>query len=80
MNDIENRITALREELEKHNHAYYMLSTPTISDREYDEKMHQLQRLEAEHPELADPASPTQRVGSDLTEGFAQVMHRDPML
>ena len=47
MNDIENRITALREELEKHNHAYYMLSTPTISDREYDEKMHQLQRLEA---------------------------------
>lgn len=80
MNDIENRITALREELEKHNHAYYVLSTPTISDREYDEKMHQLQRLEAEHPELADPASPTQRVGSDLTEGFAQVMHRYPML
>lgn len=80
MNDIENRITALREELEKHNHAYYVLSTPTISDREYDKKMHQLQRLEAEHPELADPASPTQRVGSDLTEGFAQVMHRYPML
>ena len=80
MNDIENRITALREELEKHNHAYYVLSTPTISDREYDEKMHQLQRLEAEHPELADPTSPTQRVGSDLTEGFAQVMHRYPML
>ena len=80
MNDIENRITALRKELEKHNHAYYVLSTPTISDREYDEKMHQLQRLEAEHPELADPASPTQRVGSDLTEGFAQVMHRYPML
>ena len=80
MNDIENRITALREELEKHNHAYYVLSTPTISDREYDEKMHQLQRLEAEHPELADPASPTQRGGSDLTEGFAQVMHRYPML
>ena len=80
MNDIENRITALREELEKHNHAYYVLSTPTISDREYDEKMHQLQRLEAEHPELADPASPTQRVGSDLTEGFAQVMHQYPML
>lgn len=80
MNDIENRITALREELEKHNHAYYVLSTPTISDREYDEKMHQLQRLEAEHPELADPASPTQRVGSDLTEGFTQVMHRYPML
>ena len=80
MNDIENRITALREELDKHNHAYYVLSTPTISDREYDEKMHQLQRLEAEHPELADPASPTQRVGSDLTEGFAQVMHRYPML
>ena len=80
MNDIENRITALREELEKHNHAYYVLSTPTISDREYDEKMHQLQCLETEHPELADPASPTQRVGSDLTEGFAQVMHRYPML
>ena len=80
MNDIENRITALREELDKHNHAYYVLSEPTISDREYDEKMHQLQRLEAEHPELADPASPTQRVGSDLTEGFAQVMHRYPML
>ena len=80
MNDMENRIAALRKELEEHNHAYYVLSAPTVSDREYDKMMQELQRLEAAHPEYADPTSPTQRVGSDLTEDFVQVAHRYPLL
>ncbi|MDF9829866.1 NAD-dependent DNA ligase LigA [Parabacteroides sp. PF5-6] len=80
MNEIEQRITQLREELEQHNYNYYVLSAPTISDREFDEQMKALQELEAAHPEYADPASPTQRVGSDLTKEFKQVEHIYPML
>ena len=80
MNDIKNRVALLRDELDRHNHAYYVLAAPMISDRAYDEMMHELQQLEAAHPELADPNSPTQRVGSDLTEGFTQVAHQYPML
>ena len=80
MNDIKNRIERLREALDEHNHAYYVLSAPIISDHTYDEMMRELQLLEAAHPEWADPNSPTQRVGSDLTEGFTQVEHRYPML
>ena len=80
MDDIKNRVASLRKDLEEHNHAYYVLSAPMISDRAYDEMMQELQRLEAEHPELADPNSPTQRVGSDLMEGFTQVVHQYPML
>lgn len=80
MNDIKNRIERLREALDEHNHAYYVLSAPIISDHTYDEMMRELQQLEAAHPEWADPNSPTQRVGSDLTEGFTQVEHRYPML
>ena len=80
MNDIKNRIERLREALDEHNHAYYVLSAPIISDHTYDEMMRELQQLEVAHPEWADPNSPTQRVGSDLTEGFTQVAHRYPML
>ena len=80
MNEIESRIKALREELEQHNYDYYMLSMPVISDRLYDEKMRELQDLEKKYAEYADPDSPTQRVGSDLSKEFAQVAHRYPML
>ena len=78
--DIILQIKQLREELERHNYNYYVLSNPTISDREFDEKMHLLERLENENPESYDPTSPTQRVGSDITKEFLQVPHRYPML
>ena len=74
------RIEQLRHELHEHNYRYYVLNQPTIGDQEFDELMHELQQLEERHPELADPNSPTQRVGSDLQEGFRQVEHRYPML
>ena len=77
---VKQEIEALRTELEQHNYNYYVLSAPTISDQEFDEKMRRLQRLEQEHPELYDPASPTQRVGSDLTNNFEKIEHRYPML
>lgn len=77
---IKDEILRLRQELEQHNYNYYVLSAPTISDREFDEMMKKLQQLEAEHPEYTDPHSPTQRVGSDLSKEFAQVTHRYPML
>ena len=77
---VEAKIKALRDELEQHNYNYYVLSTPTISDREFDEKMKELQALEEAHPEFADPHSPTQRVGSDLSKEFEQVVHQYPML
>ena len=77
---IKDEILRLRQELEQHNYNYYVLSAPTISEREFDEMMKKLQQLEAEHPEYADPHSPTQRVGSDLSKEFAQVAHRYPML
>ena len=70
----------MREELERHNYDYYVLSSPTISDFEFDQKMRELQDLEAAHPEYFDPHSPTQRVGSDLTKNFDQVVHKYPML
>ena len=86
----EQEIKALREELKEQNYKYYVLSAPTMSDREFDEKMHRLQELEAAHPEMYDPESPTQKVGSDIaesqkskvesSEGFARIRHRYPML
>jgi DNA ligase (NAD+) len=79
MNDQE-RIEQLRKELHEHNYNYYVLNQPTISDYDFDQLMHELQGLEALHPELFDPNSPTQRVGSDLQTGFRQVTHRYPML
>lgn len=77
-----DEILALRRELEDSNYKYYVLNAPTMSDEEFDHKMRRLQDLEALHPEMADPKSPTQHVGSDLTakKGFEQVTHRYPML
>ena len=78
--DEKQRIEQLRLELHEHNHRYYVENQPTISDQEFDELMHELQRLEALHPEMYDANSPTQRVGSDLNSEFKQVAHRYPML
>lgn len=77
---VKDKIKALREALEQHNYNYYVLSAPMISDREFDEMMKELQVLEESHPEYADPHSPTQRVGSDLSKEFEQVVHKYPML
>lgn len=80
MTDPKTRIDQLRRELNTHNHNYYVLNAPTISDRDFDMLMHELEDLEREHPELDDPMSPTHRVGSDLSGGFAQTDHIYPML
>lgn len=77
---VEAKIKALRDALEQHNYNYYVLSAPTISDREFDEMMKELQSLEKDYPEYDDPHSPTHRVGSDLSKEFDQVVHRYPML
>jgi len=74
-------LRALRKELEEQNYKYYVLNAPTMSDREFDLKMHRLQDLEAMFPDMYDPKSPTQHVGSDLgKKGFEQVRHKYPML
>ena len=78
--NIKEQIEQLRRVLNEHNHNYYVLNSPTISDKEFDELLRKLQDLEAAHPELYDPYSPTQRVGSDITQGFKQVVHERPML
>jgi len=82
-NEIKNKIEQLRNELDEHNHNYYVLSGSTvsaISDFEFDKKLKELQDLELQYPEYADPNSPTMRVGSDISEGFKQVSHKYPML
>ncbi|MBR0523755.1 MAG: NAD-dependent DNA ligase LigA, partial [Prevotella sp.] len=76
----QERIYQLRKELHEHNYRYYVLNQPVIGDQEFDMLMHELQDLEAKHPELYDDNSPTQRVGSDLNQEFRQVPHRYPML
>lgn len=76
----EESILNLREQLHLHNHKYYVLNAPTISDMEFDKMMHELQALEERHPEMYDPNSPSQRVGSDLNDEFPTVVHRHPML
>ena len=76
----EERIYTLRKQLHEHNHRYYVLNSPVISDQEFDFMMHELQALEERHPELYDANSPTMRVGSDITKEFRQVPHRYPML
>lgn len=76
----QQRILDLRDELNRHNHNYYVLNAPEISDQDFDMLMKELEALEAEHPDMDDPLSPTHRVGSDLTEGFEQVKHIHPML
>lgn len=80
MDRIATEIEQLREQIHLHNHRYYVLAEPTISDLEFDQMLKRLETLEQEHPELITPDSPTQRVGSDLSEGFATVPHRYPML
>lgn len=74
------QIEQLRNELNAHNYSYYVLNAPTISDFEFDAKLRQLQKLEADYPDYFDPNSPSQRVGSDLNEAFVQVAHSYPML
>ena len=74
------RIVQLRKELHAHNYRYYVQNSPTISDREFDFLMKELQQLEERHPDMDDPNSPTRRVGSDLNQEFRQVKHRYPML
>lgn len=79
MNEREE-ILGLREELHRHNHNYYVLNAPVISDQEFDMKMHRLQDLESRFPDMDDPNSPTRRVGSDLSNEFRTVPHKRPML
>ena len=79
MNQLQE-IDQLRQQLHHHNHLYYVLHAPVITDQEFDHLMHRLQDLEALHPEAFDPNSPTQRVGSDLSNEFQTVAHRRPML
>ena len=73
-------IIQLRQELHRHNHNYYVLNAPEISDQDFDGMMKHLQELEERHPEMYDPNSPTQRVGSDLNNEFTAVPHKRPML
>lgn len=80
MDPIKQRIDALREELNRHNHNYYVLNSPQISDKDFDMLMKELELLERNFPQYDDPLSPTHRVGSDLTKGFTQVAHIHPML
>lgn len=78
--NVKEQIEQLRRVLNEHNYNYYVLNSPTINDKEFDEMLRKLQDLEAAHPEFYDPYSPTQRVGSDITQGFKQVVHERPML
>ncbi len=80
MNPRQQRLLDLREQLNRHNHNYYVLNSPEISDREFDMMMKELETLEREFPEMDDPYSPTHRVGSDLTDRFEQAAHIHPML
>lgn len=80
MDSIKQRIETLRDDLNRHNHNYYVLNAPTISDQEFDFMMKELEALERAHPEFDDPLSPTHRVGSDINKSFTQVAHIHPML
>jgi DNA ligase (NAD+) len=80
LKDVEKKIEALREKIRHHEHLYYVLDDPTISDAEFDQLMQQLKTLESEHPSLVTPDSPTQRVGGKPREGFVKVPHSSPML
>ena len=78
--DAKSRIDELRQELNRHNHNYYVLNSPEITDKEFDMLLKELEQLEQQHPEYYDPFSPTQRVGSDLSKGFEHVLHERPMM
>ena len=77
---VKEKIDQLRADLHRHNYNYYVLNAPEISDKEFDDRMRELQDLEKEHPEYQDDYSPTMRVGSDLNKNFTQVAHKYPML
>ena len=77
---VKEKIEELRAELHRHNYNYYVLNTPEISDKEFDDMMRELQDLEQAYPEYKDDNSPTMRVGSDLNKNFTQVPHKYPML
>lgn len=77
---IKEKIDELRAELHRHNYNYYVLNAPEISDKEFDDMLHELQELESTHPEYEDENSPTMRVGSDINKNFVQVAHKYPML
>src|SRR6267154_3735316 len=77
---IQKKIAALREQIRHHEYRYYVLDAPEISDADFDKLMNELKRLEAEHPALVTPDSPTQRVGGKPREGFVKAKHSSPML
>jgi len=77
--EIQTKIQQLREELNQHNHNYYVLDRPTISDFEFDVKLKELQNLELQHPEFFDENSPTQRIGGTITKNFQTVVHENRM-
>jgi DNA ligase (NAD+) len=78
--DVKEKMDALVAELNQHTYNYYVLAMPTIADYEFDRKLAELNQLELENPDLADPNSPTQKVGGDITKNFVTVQHRWPML
>src|SRR5690349_21079854 len=78
--DAQKRIDALRKDIDRHNHLYYSDNKPEITDRQFDELLKELQDLEAQHPELITPESPTQRVGGEPVKGFASIKHLQPMM
>src|SRR5579863_2782122 len=78
--DISRRVEELRDQIRYHEHRYYVLDEPELSDADFDRLMQELKKLEAEHPELITPDSPTQRVGGKPREGFVKVPHSTPML
>src|ERR1700732_3918659 len=77
---IQKKLEALREKIRHHEYRYYVLDDPEMSDADFDKLMNELKRLEAEHPELSTPDSPTQRVGGKPREGFVKAKHSSPML
>src|ERR1044071_8257772 len=78
--DVEKKLESLRDQIRYHEHRYYVLDDPEISDADFDKLMQQLKKLEAEHPDLVTPDSPSQRVGGKAREGFVKVRHSSPML
>jgi len=78
--DVQGTINALRDKIRYHEHRYYVLDDPEISDAEFDRLMNELKAIEAKHPETVTPDSPSQRVGGKPREGFVKVPHSSPML
>src|SRR5947209_13961571 len=78
--EFEKKVDSLREKIRYHEHRYYVLDQPEITDAEFDRLMEQLKKLESEHPDLITPDSPTQRAGGKPREGFIKVQHSAPML